>query len=299
MKRQKYSKELPYAPSMGKINLESKAVQQVVKVYNKINLHKVKKRNIPQKEVGETSFYQIESSEKGKRPAILYMHGGGFLFSLRPMMINNATYYSEKLGVHVFLPTYKLLPEYTYPTQLNECIDVYKYIYENADSLNVDKDKIIVYGESAGGALATLLCQKMRDEKYPMPIAQVLAYPPTDYKNNYDSTERYQNAVWSKRANEHLTNMYFKNIKDLSQKYVTPLNMKNLKGLPQAYVEVCGMDILRDEGILYAKKLEEASVKVTLNVVEGAYHLYDKNFDNEFVKRQLDKRVEFMKSIIK
>lgn len=299
MKRQKYADELPYAISMGKINLENKFILKVVTGYNKYNSLKVKKRNLPLTHLENASFYKIEAKEKGKRPAILYMHGGGFIFGIRPMMIDNATYYSDTLNAYIFLPTYKLMPDYSYPTQLNECIEVYKYIYENADKLNVDKDNIIVYGESAGGALATLLCQKLKDEKYPLPKAQALAYPPTDYKNNYESTETYQNAAWSKSANIHLLKMYFKDIKDWDADYVAPLNKKNLKGLPTAYVEVCGMDILKDEGILYAKKLEEAGVKVTLNIVEGAYHLYDKNFDNPFVKRQLDKRVEFMKEVLK
>lgn len=299
MKRPKYSKELPYKPSMGKINLENKFILKFVHGYNKYNGLRVKKRNLPFVHLKNASFYKIEAKAKGKRPAIIYMHGGAFIFSIRPMMIDNSTYYSDAIGAHIFLPTYKLLPEYSYPTQLNECLEVYKYVYENADKLNVDKNKIFVYGESAGGALATLMCQKLKDEKYPLPIAQVLAYPPTDYHNNYESTNKYQNAVWTKSANEHLLKMYFKNIKDWDADYVTPINKKDLKGLPRAYVEVCGMDILRDEGIAYAKKLEKSGVKVTLNIVEGAYHLYDINFDNPFVKRQLDKRVEFMKDVLK
>ena len=295
MKRQKYAKELPYSISMGKINLENKYILKIVNVYNKYNYLKIKKRKLPYTKLDDISYYQIFSKKEGKRPAIIYFHGGGFLFSLRTMMIDNATYYSNNLDAHVFLPVYKLLPEYKYPTQLNQCYDFYKYVYDNADKLNVDKSKIILYGESAGGALATLICQKLKDDGYPLPLAQVLAYPPTDYKNNYESTEKYQNAVWSKMANSHLFNMYFKDVKDLNEKYIAPLNSKDLKGLPDAYIEVCEMDILRDEGILYAEKLKASNVNVTLNIVKGAYHLYDKNIKNPFIKRELDKRVDFMK----
>ena len=73
----------------------------------------------------------------------------------------------------------------------------------------------------------------------------------------------------------------------------------DVSALPPAYVEPQQIDILRDEGIAYAKRLEDAGNRVTLNIVEGSYHGFDADTQNPFVQKVVQKRIEQMRKMLK
>ncbi|XP_077987937.1 arylacetamide deacetylase-like [Glandiceps talaboti] len=65
----------------------------------------------------------------------------------------------------------------------------------------------------------------------------------------------------------------FSKIQDtLLDPYFAPLMRSDLRGLPPAYILTGGFDVLRDDGILYAKRLEKANVKVTWNNYDSGFH---------------------------
>ena len=80
-----------------------------------------------------------------------------------------------------------------------------------------------------------------------------------------------------------------------SKELAAPLNMDCFTGLPSAYVEPQEIDILRDEGIAYAKELEQEGCLVELNVVEGSYHGFDFDHNSPLVCRVLQHRCEIMR----
>ena len=101
----------------------------------------------------------------GKGPGILWIHGGGYVLGMAEMV-----YYSmgrmlaRKYGGVVVSPEYRLAKKAPYPAALKDCYTALKYMYDHADELGIDRKRIIVGGESAGGGLAAALCMYARDK---------------------------------------------------------------------------------------------------------------------------------------
>ncbi|MEZ5482695.1 MAG: alpha/beta hydrolase fold domain-containing protein [Porticoccaceae bacterium] len=76
--------------------------------------------------------------------------------------------------------SYRLAPENPFPCGIEDCYAVLKWAYDNASELSVDKDRIVIGGESAGGGLTAALALLTRD-RGEIPLAgQILIYPMID-----------------------------------------------------------------------------------------------------------------------
>ncbi|MCR5325014.1 MAG: alpha/beta hydrolase [Lachnospiraceae bacterium] len=290
-----YSKELPETTSFGELDLESPAFYPELLKYRDELRQSVAELHPDSFSMGEFDCYTIGPKNGENRPGILYLHGGAFIFPLEPMMFRNGGYYADKLGIRVFLPEYRLAPEYPFPIPFEDCVSAYLYLLEHCRELHLDPARIAVLGDSAGGALAAALCLKLKKSHLPLPNVQMLLYPVTDNSMKHESMELYSHGSWSRTANRHMWNMYLKTKDPDILQYAAPLQANDLSGLPEAYIEAAGMDCLRDEGIAYARKLEAAGTDVDLHVVEGAYHGYDSCFESPLVKRELSRRVDFLR----
>ena len=145
-----------------------------------------------------------------KLPAIIYYHGGGFMYPIQAMMVKVSCLLAKNCNVRVFLPEYRIAPEYSCKTILEDCYSMLTYVCENADALNVDRDRILVYGDSAGGALAAAVTHMAKDRKGPKIKAQLLIYPVADDQSEkYESIRQYPDAAWSSHANKQMWQIYF------------------------------------------------------------------------------------------
>lgn len=230
-------------------------------------------------------------------PAIIYYHGGGFMFPIQKSMMNNSDLFVTNLGVRVFIPDYRTSLTECCDTIVEDCYEMLHYVFKNAIDLGVDPDRVVLYGDSAGGSLTESVAILNRDrETYPI-CGQLLAYPVCDNESwKYMSVEKYQYAPWSKTANEQMWRIFLmRGCRDL--KKVIP--MKNdLHGLPPTYMEPLEIDILRDEALAYSEKLRKANVAVTCNLVKGAYHGYDADLKSPLVKKIFARRYEMIRSFI-
>lgn len=296
-----YSEDLPTTVTFADLNFSDPVVKQGIKVYIELTKMQTKQTNTPKFSMnvngGAIDVYTVQPDDTKTRPAILYCHGGGFMFPLQPMMITNSKVYSEETGARVFLPDYRYAPDYPFPTPFEDCYETYLYMLNHADELHIDPNKIIIYGDSAGGALAAAVCQKARDEGVQPPAAQMLIYPVTDNAQNTKSLDEYAYGSWSKTANEQMWNIYLANGDNGELQYAAPNQAKDFSNLPQAYVEPAGMDSLRDEGIAYADNMKAAGVDVTMKVTEGAYHGFDSNTDSALTQQIMENRVQYMKTV--
>jgi len=305
-----YSKELRNPFSFGEIDFEKPVVIKTMKfVFSGISRRVLRYRppkgtrktvlQIPTEDGAFIPCFLIEPENANENlPVIIYCHGGGFIGPVQEHMLQNAVYYSQNLNCRVFLPEYRLVPEYPFPIPLNDCYDVLLYINNNAREYRIDMDKLIVYGDSAGGCLAAGITHLARDRNGPRAKGQMLIYPVTDNSMKQKSIEEYKDSVWSKSANRHMWNLYLKNGYQGLRKYAVPLKSDNFKDLPPAYVEPCEMDTLRDEGIEYAQKLIEAGIPTELNVTKGAYHGFDEDYSSNLVKNVLLHRCEVIKKML-
>lgn len=90
--------------------------------------------------------------------AILVLHGGGFGYKMAPYQFHNACRYADELGCKVFVPDYHLIPDFPFPAAYEDAMLTYQYMVEGAQELEINPDRIMVLGDSAGGALAANVC---------------------------------------------------------------------------------------------------------------------------------------------
>lgn len=288
---------------MAELVLSGKMKNSIKFITMPVRHYKTKRASVRKKEFTASdgaliSYYEFTPlQEKEKYPAMIYCHGGGFMFPIQKPMMENSSLYAENCGVKVFLVEYRYAPDADCQRIQEDCQDMLRYVYRNADELGIDREKILLYGDSAGGCLAACTAIRNRDaDGYPLK-GQMLIYPVCDNESaRYASIEQYKKAVWSKRANESMWRLFFhKGVKEIAN--VVP--MKNdMNNLPQAYVEVLQMDVLRDEGIAYANKMKAADVNVECRLVNGAFHGYDAQLKSPLVKRSFDHRYQVIRRML-
>lgn len=238
--------------------------------------------------------YVFEPGSAGRsHRAMLYCHGGGFFLPVQPMMVHLAAQYARELGVRVYLPEYRILPEHPNPYPFRDCLSILQWMLER------EEGDYLLYGESAGGTLAAGLALYARDHGMKPAKGQCLIYPVLDNRcSRYPSMRAYMEAAWPLRNNIAMWQQYLKQGDAGLKSYVIPMQADHFENLPDAYIEPQQIDILRDEAIAYGEKLENAGVDVVLNLVEGSYHGFDADTENEFVQSIVSKRIDVMQTML-
>jgi len=209
----------------------------------------------------------------GKRPALLWIHGGGFVLgdAREPLpLLQNVVQDTGAVAVSV---QYRLAPETPFPGPLDDAQAALDWLLEKADALNVDSDRIAICGQSAGGALAAGLTLRMRDQGRPPAAFQLLDIPVLDDRALTESARAYTDTlVWNRRNAELGWKAYLgENARPVSI-YAAPARAEDLRGLPPAFISVTQYDPLRDEGIEYARRLAQANVRTELHLYPGTFH---------------------------
>ena len=212
-----------------------------------------------------------------------------------PSSLGCAAYYVKELGCRVFMPEYRLTPANPYPIPVNDCYDTLKYV---AGLDNVDPDRVIIYGESAGGCLAAETLHMCRDEGLLDPIAAMLIYPVADDAQEYPSLTNYAHATWSREANLNMWKLYLAGVDMNAADYAVPMEQEDFSAYPPVYIEPSEMDTLCDQDIALAAKMREAGVDVSGETIPGAYHGFDGNMESELVKRVLEVRINWLRELV-
>ena len=205
-------------------------------------------------------------------PGLLYLHGGGFVIG----SIETHDIVCRQLALHsgcaVFALDYRLAPEHPFPTAVNDAWDALVWLRENGSMLGVDPHRIAVGGDSAGGTLATVCAIMARDEGLKLAL-QLLFYPGTAGWAQTASALHYGHGYLLER--EHLDWFFERYLRDLGQRNdwrFAPMFAPDLRGVAPAWMGLAGCDLLHDEGALYAERLRQAGVPVTLREWPGVTH---------------------------
>ncbi len=258
----------------------------------------VQKKLVKGYQGAEIEVLLIEPREiKGELPCLVYYHGGGFFFGAGGYHYKYAKEYALKTPCKVAMAQYRLAPKNPHPTPVEDCYAALRWAFENAEELGIDRTKIGVGGDSAGGALAAAVCQMARDRNTDLPCLQMLIYPVTDRRMQTESNRKYTDTpMWNSKLSVKMWKGYTPNADVPDIAYASPMQAIRFDGLPQAYVEVAEFDCLRDEGIAYAEALRAAGAKVELNELKGTMHGFDIAEKAEISKRAVQVRVERLKS---
>jgi acetyl esterase len=210
--------------------------------------------------------YSPERAAGSPRPLILYFHGGGWVLGSPEASDWLCSTVARDADAVVASVDYRLAPRHKFPAGLEDCYAATVWGSQEAASLGADPGRIGVMGDSAGGNLAAVVCLLARERGGPAIGHQALLYPVTDGSQSSDSYRANAEAIILTAADMRAFYGHYLGPDDdpLSWR-VSPLHAPDLSGLPPAVVVTAGHDPLHNEGVAYARRLEQAGVPVTLH----------------------------------
>jgi acetyl esterase/lipase len=202
------------------------------------------------------------------RPALLWIHGGGYVIGTAQQDDRLCRRFSRRLGITVASVEYRLAPEHPYPAPLQDCYAALTWL---ARLPGVDPARVAIGGASAGGGLAAALALLARDRGEVSPAFQLLAYPMLDDRSSATAASD-NHRLWSTRSNHFGWTAY---LGDADPRVAVPARRGDLGGLPPAWIGVGTHDLFHDEDLAYAQRLTEAGVPCHVEVIPGAFHGFD------------------------
>ncbi len=216
-------------------------------------------------------------SEKDK-PVLLHMHGGGFMM-IDPLLMPRLQGIATDCHCVVVSVDYRLAPETRYPGSLEDNYAALKWVHAHAAELGIDRSKIAVGGESAGGGHAASLAIHARDRSEVPIVFQLLIYPQLDDRTG--STRPVPPAIghfmWSASNNRFAWGSLLGVPAGSSKVPVAavPARVASVAGLPPAWMGVGSIDLFAEVDMEFARRLVHAGVATELLVVRGAFHGFD------------------------
>jgi acetyl esterase/lipase len=215
------------------------------------------------------------ANAKGALPVFMFFHGGGWVlgdFPTHERMVRDIVVNSGAAAVFV---NYTPSPEAHYPVAINQAYSATKWVAAHGQEIGLDGSRLAVAGNSVGGNMAAVVALMAKEKNGPAIRLQVLLWPVTDANFETGSYLQYaKDRFLSRNMMIWFWDNYTTDPAQRKEIYASPLQATTaqLKGLPPALVETAENDVLRDEGEAYARKLDEAGVKVTAIRYNGMIH---------------------------
>jgi acetyl esterase len=204
---------------------------------------------------------------------IVFYHGGGWVLGNIDHFETMARKIAERTSCAVALVAYRLAPEHRYPTAVDDSYAALEWIAEHLTEIAGAEVPLMVAGDSAGGNLAAIMAVRARDRSGPQIALQILIYPVTDADFDRASYVDPENQLLlDKEAMIWFWDHYLPDAAQRTEPDASPLHTPDLAGLPPAVVLTAEHDVLRDEGEVYADRLEEANVTVDRRRYTGQTH---------------------------
>jgi acetyl esterase len=215
--------------------------------------------------------YGPRSAREAILPGLVYFHGGGWLSGSLDSHDGICRALADEGRCRVVAVDYRLAPEHPFPAALEDGAAAMLKILAEADSLKIDRRRLGVAGDSAGGNLAAALCRELRNQ---MAIAlQLLLCPVLDAQGRTPSRRALASGYF---LEERTMTDYFERYRVAGlapdDPRVSPLRAPDFRNLPSTRIHVGEFDPLRDEAALYAERLAVDGVDARLTVHQGMIH---------------------------
>jgi acetyl esterase/lipase len=216
----------------------------------------------------------------GAVPALLWIHGGGYVIGGPGQDDMQCRRFARTLGATVAAVQYRLAPQHPYPAGLEDCYAALKWL---AALPTVDPSRVAIGGASAGGGLAAALALLARDRGEVPVVAQLLVYPMLDDRTVHrEGLDNPRHRLWTQYSNQFGWASY---LGEADADIAVPARRDDLSGLPPAWVGVGSLDLFHDEDLAYAERLTAAGVPCDVEVVDGAFHGFDRILPKAEVSR--------------
>ena len=222
----------------------------------------------PQRAIAARRYRHTQQTHVGT--VLLYLHGGGFLLGGLESHADACSGWCAATGIDVVAIAYRLAPEHQHPAQLDDVQAAFAHLH--AQGL-----RVIVGGDSAGGNLAAALCLRQRAQGGAMPVGQLLIYPGLGGDTSRGSYVSNAHAPMLTTAESA---MYFglrtggMDRDSASDPELMPLKAADFLGMPPAFVVTADIDPLRDDGRIYAERLQADGVAASYRNEPELVHGY-------------------------
>lgn len=219
---------------------------------------------------GGVPAVRVSASNAVADRAVLYLHGGGYVFGSPVSHRDLAEFLSRAAGAQVFVLDYRLAPEHRFPAPVEDAVSAYRWLLQSGFS----PERLAICGDSAGGGLSFATLQSLRAQGLPMPACAVTLSPWADLECTGETMD-------SKSAVDPMVQRDF--TRQLSGLYVTESQIRDplaspihgdLTGLPPLLIQVGDRETLLDDSVRMAALARKAGVDVTLEVEPGQIHVF-------------------------
>lgn len=210
--------------------------------------------------------------------ALLWIHGGGMVIGSAAQDDRFCTETARKLGVIVVSVEYRLAPEYPFPAAVDDCYSAWTWLQQAATQYQIDKTRVAIGGQSAGGGLAASLVQRIHDSGDIQPIAQWLFCPMLDDRTAARTElDAIKHKIWNNRLNRIGWRAFLGTEPGVETvpEYAVPARRNDLRGLPPTWIGVGDIELFFEEDRIYAERLKAAGIDCAFDVVPGAPHGFE------------------------
>lgn len=209
--------------------------------------------------------------------AVIYGHGGGWVLGGPDTHDDMCAEMAAGAGVGVLLMDYRLAPEHPFPAQLEDSLNVWRWLSEHGAERGLDRQNVIAAGDSVGGQISVALAMALHELELPPLAGLVLIYPVLGADMNTPSYQLNAHAPCLTRDEMRFFLTSFLGAEG-SRNWFDPKAAPNLAAdvsrLPPTYITVAAHDPLRDDGIIFRDKLRAAGVPAVLREEPVLAHSY-------------------------
>jgi len=268
--------------ALGSPPIEDQTPEQVREAYNqfsvlasKAEMASVTDRTFPGPAGDVPVRVYVPTGEPGPRPVLVYFHGGGWVIGDLESHDATVRALAAASGVTVVAVDYRLAPENPFPAAVDDCLAAVRWVADpsTAAELAVDPARLAVGGDSAGGNLAAVVAQQLRDSG-PAVRFQLLVYPATDMHLSYPSIDENADGYFLTKADMAWFRTHYLGADNWDDPRASPLLVADdaVRDVAPALVITAEYDPLRDEGEAYAAKLQAMGVEVTASRYDSVIH---------------------------
>ncbi|KAL4110719.1 hypothetical protein PRIC1_002409 [Phytophthora ramorum] len=243
-----------------------------------------KHNTVPEKLVanGMEHMWMRDPEKKQHRVVVIHFHGGGYCISdpLQDVELANLEHtklkqilkekYQLDVSVDVLLANYRMAPEFLYPTALNDCFDMYKYVLEHE---SIAPNHVVFSGDSAGAEMSMTNCMRLRKESPELQPVAALCYSPVVDFSETDNDEKTRYCILAASFADNCLATYLRSVTDPEQRrLVSPIN-HSLRDLPPLFVQWGELERFYEQGLRFKAKAEaEGVTNMEFDILKNIVH---------------------------
>jgi acetyl esterase/lipase len=212
----------------------------------------------------------------GTLPAFMFFHGGGWVLGDFPTHERLVRDLVAASGATAVVVEYDRSPEAHYPVAIDQAYAATRWVVAHGKGIGVDGRRLAVVGNSVGGNMAAVIALMPKDRgtpEHPVPGALVAS---DERRLRHRLVPRICRRPLPDPKHDEVVLGQLHHRPARAARCLRPLraSIERLKGLAPAVIQIAELDVLRDEGEAYARRLDQAGIEVTSTRYNGLIHDY-------------------------